>query len=184
MACAVEVLESTPFCASPVISGVIGDVLVWADWVRQSTSDALRVLGGGGEAGVVVEGGVIGVVTQFCYLGDVLDSEGGAERAVRARVASAWGKWREILGQLLNKFIPLARRGMVFDACIGSVMYGGETLSLTKRLESVNIDVSDTKLMLGFKVCFISSDLTANKLFPIDPRAITGPLKMSLLLEV
>ena len=47
-----------------------------------------------------------------------------------------------------------------------------------------NIDVSDTKLMLGLRVYFISSDLTANKLFPINPRAITGPLKMSLLLEV
>ena len=46
------------------------------------------------------------------------------------------------------------------------------------------IDVSDTKLMLGLRVCFISSDLTANKLFPINPRAITGPPKMSLLLEV
>ena len=47
-----------------------------------------------------------------------------------------------------------------------------------------NIDVSDTKLMLVLLVCFISSDLTANKLFPINPRAITGPPKMSLLLEV
>ena len=82
--------------------------------------------GGGGEGGIVVEGGVIGVVTQFCYLGDVLDSEGGAERAVRARVAAAWGKWREISWLSLNKSIPLARRGMVFDACIRSVMlYGG-----------------------------------------------------------
>ena len=42
-----------------------------------------------------MKGGVVRVVTQFCYLGDVLDSEGGAERAVRARVAAAWGKWRE-----------------------------------------------------------------------------------------
>ena len=47
-----------------------------------------------------------------------------------------------------------------------------------------NIDVSDTKLMLSLRVCFIRSDLTANKLFPINPRAITGPPKMSLLLEV
>ena len=47
-----------------------------------------------------------------------------------------------------------------------------------------NIDVSDIKLMLGLRVCFISSDLTANKLFPINPREITGPSKMSLLLEV
>ena len=53
-----------------------------------------------------------------------------------------------------------------------------------------NIDVSDTKLMLGLRVCFISSDLTVNKLFPIiiiinnNKRAVTGPPKMSLLLEV
>ena len=46
MVCAAEVLELTPFCASPVISSVIKDVLVWADWVLQSTFDALRVLGG------------------------------------------------------------------------------------------------------------------------------------------
>ena len=47
-----------------------------------------------------------------------------------------------------------------------------------------NIDVSDTKLMLGLRVCFICSDLTANKLFPNNPRAVTGPPKVSLLLEV
>ena len=47
-----------------------------------------------------------------------------------------------------------------------------------------NTDVSDTKLMLGIRVCFISSDLTANKLFPINPRAVTGPPKISLLPEV
>ena len=47
-----------------------------------------------------------------------------------------------------------------------------------------NIDVSGTKLMLDIRVCFISSDLTANKLFQINPRAVTGPPKMSLLMEV
>ena len=47
-----------------------------------------------------------------------------------------------------------------------------------------NIDVSDTKLMLGLRVCFISSDLTANKLFRINPKVVTGPPKMSFLLEV
>ena len=46
------------------------------------------------------------------------------------------------------------------------------------------VDVSDTKLMLGLRVRFISSYLTANKLFPINPRAVTGPSKISLLLEV
>ena len=77
-------------------------------------------------------------VAQFCYLGDVLDSESGAERAVRAKVAAVWGKWREISAMLLNTGIPLAQRGMVFDACIRSVLlHGGVTWALTKRLESV-----------------------------------------------
>ena len=47
-----------------------------------------------------------------------------------------------------------------------------------------NIPVSDTKLTLGLRVGFISSLLTVDKLFPVNARAITGLLKMSLLLEV
>ena len=38
-------------------------------------------------------------------------------------------------GLLLNKAIPLARRGMVFDACVRSVMlYGRDTWALFKTL--------------------------------------------------
>ena len=46
-----------------------------------------------------------------------------------------------------------------------------------------NITVSGTKLTLGLRVGFIGSHLTVDKLFLVNPRAITGPLKMSLLLE-
>ena len=46
-----------------------------------------------------------------------------------------------------------------------------------------NSPVSVTKQMLGRRVSFISSHLTANKLFSVNQRAITGPPKMSLLLE-
>ena len=46
-----------------------------------------------------------------------------------------------------------------------------------------DIPVSVTKLMLGLRVGFLRSHLTVDKLFPVNPRAFTGPLKMSLLLE-
>ena len=46
-----------------------------------------------------------------------------------------------------------------------------------------NIPVSGTKLTLGLRVGFISSHLKVNKLFPVNPRVITGPPKMNLLLE-
>ena len=45
-----------------------------------------------------------------------------------------------------------------------------------------NGPVSITKQTLGLRVGFISSHLTGNKLFPVNPRAITGNPKMSLLL--
>ena len=37
--------------------------------------------------------------------------------------------------------------------------------------------------MLGLRVGFISSPLTVDKFFPVNPIAITDPPKMSLLLE-
>ena len=46
-----------------------------------------------------------------------------------------------------------------------------------------NIIVCITKLTLGLRVGFISSHLIVDKLFPVNPRAITGPPKISLLLE-
>ena len=42
-------------------------------------------------------------VESFCYLGSIVDREGGVERAVRARVVTAWSKWREIPSLLENK---------------------------------------------------------------------------------
>ena len=46
-----------------------------------------------------------------------------------------------------------------------------------------NIPVSVTKLRFGLRVLFIISHLTADKLLLVNHRAITGPPKMSLLLE-
>ena len=38
-------------------------------------------------------------------------------------------------------------------------------------------------MAVGLRVGFISSHWTVDKLFPVNPRAITSPPKMSLLLE-
>ena len=75
---------------------------------------------------VGVGGGVVGEVKQFCYLWDVLECGGGSERAIRARVGVAWGKWKEIASLLVNMGIPLNHHGKVYEACNRSVMlYGG-----------------------------------------------------------
>ena len=75
-------------------------------------------------------------VESFCYLGSMVDREGGVERAVRSRVATAWTKWREISGLLGNRRIPLKNRVHIYTACIRSVLlYGAESWPLTQRLE-------------------------------------------------
>ena len=84
-----------------------------------------------------MESDVVEEVESFCYLGSILDREGGVERAVRARVAAAWSKWREIAGLLGNRRIPLKSRAFIYDACIRSViLYGAESWPLTQRLEN------------------------------------------------
>merc|ERR1712121_308888 len=50
-----------------------------------------------------VEGGEIEEVTSFCYLGEVLDTNQGAESAVKYRIFTAWDKWKELASLLVNK---------------------------------------------------------------------------------
>jgi len=87
---------------------------------------------------IIIPEGVIAEVKQFCYLGDLLDSEGGAERAAKARVSIAWMRWRELSSLLCNPGIPLRHRARVYDACIRSTMlYGSETWAATRQVEDI-----------------------------------------------
>ena len=94
-------------------------------------------------------------VETFTYLGDVVDRDGGVERSVRARVAMAWTKWREIAGLLCNRRIPLRSRSNIYKACIRSVMlYAAETWPLTQRLEQciVSCDRRMLRYMAGVRL--------------------------------
>ncbi len=63
------------------------------------------------------------VMDSFCYLGDVIRCEGGAEVAVRGRIACAWKSRRASL--LVNQNIPLGSRTQVYRACVRSVLLHG-----------------------------------------------------------
>ena len=51
---------------------------------------------------VEVKGSMLDVVDSFCYLGHTMSCVGGMEAAVRARIASAWRKWRELASWLVS----------------------------------------------------------------------------------
>ena len=80
------------------------------------------------EAGLEVCGDTYEVVESFCYLGDMLGAEGGADAAVTSRVRSGWKKFRELAPFLTSKAPPLKMKGQVYTACVrSSMMYGCET---------------------------------------------------------
>ena len=87
---------------------------------------------------IILDSGTLEEVSEFCYLGDMIDCEGGAERAVRHRIAVAWLKWRELKTLLCNEAIPLKYRTRVYNACIRStVTYGAASWALTQREEQL-----------------------------------------------
>ena len=80
--------------------------------------------------------GDLELVQNFCYLGDNMSNNLGCESAVRARVAAAWNKWREIASLLINRKIPLECRTKIYGACTRlMILYGVESWALTKKLE-------------------------------------------------
>ena len=61
------------------------------------------------ENGEVLEG-----VRKFCYLGDMLNGEGGSRLASISRVGCDWKKFRELSGILTSKKVALRLKGKVY----------------------------------------------------------------------
>ena len=104
---------------------------------------------------LVIDGETLQEVREFTYLGYVLDSEGGTDRALKHRTAVAWRKRREISSLLCNKHIPLKSRGAVCAACVRSVLlYGSETWSITRRQEQLltSCDRRSLRYMTGVRM--------------------------------
>ena len=82
----------------------------------------------------IVEG--VELVENFCYLGDVIQKDGGCGKAVRERVRKGWLKFKELSGVLCNRRIALKMRGVLYRACVRTVMmFGCESWPIKKENE-------------------------------------------------
>ena len=66
-------------------------------------------------------GEVLERVSKFCYLGDMLNGEGGSSLTSISRVRCGWKKFRELSGILTSKVV-LRLKGKVYGAYIQSSM--------------------------------------------------------------
>ncbi|XP_057314191.1 uncharacterized protein LOC130655450 [Hydractinia symbiolongicarpus] len=103
--------------------------------------------------------GSLEIVKNFCYLGDMLGSEGGVGRSVTCRIGSAWKKFRELLPLLPSRVLSIEVKGRLYEACVRSVMlYGSETWAVKQedldRLE--RNDMRMVSLLLSSSELFLS----------------------------
>jgi len=91
-------------------------------------------------------------VDKCCYLGDMLDADGGCDSAVTTRVRSAWKKFREYLPFLSGKGLLLKLKGKVYATCVGScLMHVSETwpMKVEHELKMNRTGMSDQMDVFG-----------------------------------
>ena len=75
-----------------------------------------------------MDGETYGCVKSFCYLGDTLDGDGGADIAATARIRNGWTRFRELFPFLTFRAPPPEIKSRQYASWVRSSMtYGSET---------------------------------------------------------
>ena len=109
-----------------VATGYTGDVQeceeVWQEWQRALCAKCVRAGGRKAADEFHFKDVKLECVYEFANLGDMLNNAGGVEQAVAARVRATWMKFRELGGILCTRGASLRIKGVVYKACVRSVL--------------------------------------------------------------
>ena len=113
-------------------SGVRGRLAEDPAYVCPRCCDQARPINNRPVTQVDVDGTLLKVKSNFCYLGDMLCAGEGCKLAIVTRCSTAWGKFKRHLLILTSKHVSLRTRGKVFNACVRSaLLHGSETWAPT-----------------------------------------------------
>jgi hypothetical protein len=120
---------------------------------------------------IQVDGAILEAVQTFCYLGDVLECNGGSSAAVTARIRRAWMKWRELAPVLLGPVTPFHLKGLMYRMCVRSALiYGSETWALKvedlRRLERTEMRM--LRWMAGAQLADRKSNEQVRKMLDVE----------------
>ena len=94
-----------------------------------------------------MQGAELPKVNEFIYLGSTVQSNGQCDREMKRRIQAGWNGWRKVTGVLCDKRIPAKVKGKVYKTVVRpSMMYGLETVPLTKRQEA-ELEVAELKML-------------------------------------
>ena len=111
---------------------------------------------------VKMQGEEVAKVEDFKYLGSTVQSNGECGREVKKRVQAGWNGWRRMSGVICDRRVPAKVKGKVYKVAVRPAMlYGLETLALTKRQEA-EMEVAELK-MLRFSLGVTRMDKIRNE---------------------
>ena len=100
---------------------------IWVSITKATNFRCQNLLDKNLEERITLDKDDIETVDRFSYLGDVLSTEGGAQKAVTSRIRSAWKKCKYVSNILCKKNMPLKITGILFKSYVWSTLsYGTE----------------------------------------------------------
>ncbi|XP_056107178.1 uncharacterized protein LOC130085442 [Rhinichthys klamathensis goyatoka] len=94
-----------------------------------------------------VGGQPLNKVTEFKYLGSLIRSDGDSLPDARARVNTAWLKWRQVTGILCDRRMPISLKGKIYKTVVRPVaLYGSECWPATIKHEQ-SLHVMEMKML-------------------------------------
>ena len=97
---------------------------------------------------VKIQGEEVAKVEDFKYLGSTVQSNGECGREMKKRVQAGWNGWRRMSGVICDRRVPARVKGKVYRVAVRppAMLYGLETLALTKRQEA-EMEVAELKML-------------------------------------
>ena len=90
-------------------------------------------------------------VQEFKYLGVAIDAKGGSQVAIRARVAAAWNKWRELSVVICDRKMPRKLKVKLYNTIIRPVLlHGAEVWTVGKREERI-LETTEMRMLRRIK---------------------------------
>ena len=119
---------------------------------------------------LMVDGETYECIKSFCYLGDTLEGDGGADLSATARIRNGWMKFRDLFPFLTSKAPSLEMRGRVYASCVrSSMIYGSETLLVDFGLKFKRADMHMITCMCGISMKDRRTNEELKRLIGVEP---------------
>jgi len=101
--------------------------------------------GNGGE--VTLGGDAIPKVDKFKHLGSIIEKRGDIDEDINPHIRVGWQKWRNALGVLCDKKIPVSLKGQVYYTVVRPyLLYGTECLPF-KKAQLQRLTVAEIRMI-------------------------------------